>query len=197
MADAPTGLNFDVDLPQSDSPDGIATAHMRKAVVTFPKGMSVSPSSAAGLGACAPSEVKLGTNDDVTCPDSSKIGTVEIDTPVLDVPLKGDVILATQDDNPFRSLVALYIVAKGPGFWVKLAGPCRPRSGHGPGDDDVRQQPPAAVLASACGTARRIPGGAGDARGVRDLHDAHRVHVMVIEHAGDGGHALHDRRALR
>jgi hypothetical protein len=122
VADAPTGLNFDLDLPQSDAPDGLATAHMRKAVVTFPEGMSVSPSSAAGLGACAPSAVRLGTNDDVSCPASSKIGTVEIDTPVLDVPLKGDVILATQDDNPFRSLVALYIVAKGPGFWVKLSG---------------------------------------------------------------------------
>jgi hypothetical protein len=122
VADAPSGLAFDVDVPQSDSPDGIATAHLRKAVVTFPEGTSVSPSSAAGLGACAPSEVRLGTNDDVTCPNSSKIGTVQIDTPVLDVPLKGDVILAAQNDNPFRSLVALYIVAKGPGFWVKLAG---------------------------------------------------------------------------
>jgi hypothetical protein len=122
VADAPTGLNFDLDLPQTDTPDGIATAHIRKAVVTFPEGMSVSPSSAAGLGACAPSQVKLGTNDDVSCPNSSKIGTVEIDTPVLEEPLKGDVILATQGDNPFRSLVALYIVAKGPGFWVKLSG---------------------------------------------------------------------------
>jgi hypothetical protein len=122
VADAPTGLNFDLEVPQNDSPDGLATAHMRKAVVTFPEGMSVSPSSAAGLGGCAPSEIKLATNEDVTCPSSSKIGTVEINTPVLDVPLKGDVILATQDNNPFRSLVALYIAAKGPGFWLKLAG---------------------------------------------------------------------------
>jgi hypothetical protein len=122
VADAPTGLSFDLDVPQSDAPDGLATAHVRKAVVTFPEGMSVSPSSAAGLGACAPSDIKLGTNDEVTCPTSSKIGTVQIDTPVLDVPLEGDVILATQGDNPFRSLLALYIVAKGPGFWVKLSG---------------------------------------------------------------------------
>jgi hypothetical protein len=121
-ADAPTGLNFDLDLPQNDLPDGIATAHMRKAVVTFPDGMTVSPSSAAGLGACAPSEIKLGTDGAVTCPNSSKIGSVEIETPVLDVPLKGDVILATQGDNPFRSLVALYIVVKGPGLMLKLPG---------------------------------------------------------------------------
>ena len=121
-ADAPTGLNFDLEVPQSDAPDGLTAAHLRNAVVTFPEGMSVSPSSAAGLGACALSEVKLGTNDDVACPSSSKIGTVQIDTPVLDVPLEGDVILAAQGDNPFRSLLALYIVAKGPGVLVKLAG---------------------------------------------------------------------------
>jgi hypothetical protein len=122
VADAPTGLNFDLEIPQNDAPDGLATAHLRKAVVTFPEGMSVSPSSAAGLGACAPDQVRLGTNDDVTCPNSSKIGTVRIDTPVLDEPLEGDVIVASQNDNPFRSLLALYVVAKGPGFWVKLAG---------------------------------------------------------------------------
>jgi hypothetical protein len=122
VADAPSGLNFDLDVPQSDAPDSLATAHLRKAVVTFPEGVSVSPSSAAGLGACAPGDVRLGSHDDVTCPNSSKIGTVQIDTPLLDVPLEGDVILASQNDNPFRSLVALYIVAKGPGFWIKLAG---------------------------------------------------------------------------
>jgi hypothetical protein len=122
VADAPTGLSFDVELPQSDSPDGLATAHVRKAVVTLPEGMSASPAVAAGLGACALSQIKLGTHEDVTCPDSSKIGTVEIETPVLDVPIEGDVILAAQTDNPFRSLVAMYIVAKGPGFMIKLPG---------------------------------------------------------------------------
>ena len=122
VADAPTGLDFDVELPQSDAPDGLATAHVRKTVVTLPEGMSVSPSAAAGLGACALSQIRLGSDDDVTCPDSSKVGTVEIETPVLDVPVKGDVILAAQGDNPFRSLVALYIVAKGPGFVLKLPG---------------------------------------------------------------------------
>jgi hypothetical protein len=121
-ADAPTGLAVDLSIPQNDAPDGLATAHLRRVAVTLPKGMSVSPSSAAGLGACAPSQINLGSDAPVSCPSSSKLGTVEIDTPVLDNPLFGDVILAKQDDNPFRSLLALYIVAKGPGFTLKLAG---------------------------------------------------------------------------
>jgi hypothetical protein len=121
-ADSPTGLDVDISVPQSTDPDGLATAHVRKTVVRLPSGMSVSPSAAAGLGACAPSEIALGTNDDPTCPDSSKIGTVSIDTPLLADPLVGDVILATQNDNPFRSLVAMYLVVKGPGVLVKLPG---------------------------------------------------------------------------
>ena len=121
-ADAPTGLDVDVKVPQSDAPDGLATAHVRRTVVTLPQGMSVSPSSAAGLGACSLAEIGLGTDAAPTCPASSKIGTVKIDTPLLTAPLEGDVILARQDDNPFRSLLALYLVAKGPGFIVKLPG---------------------------------------------------------------------------
>jgi hypothetical protein len=122
VADAPTGLDVDVDVPQADDPDGVSTAYVRRVIMTFPKGMSVSPSSAAGLGACAPAEIKLGTNEAPTCPDSSKIGSVTIDSPPIDGPLTGDIILAKQNDNPFRSLVAAYIAVKGPGFYVKLPG---------------------------------------------------------------------------
>jgi hypothetical protein len=122
VADAPTGINVDVKVPQSDDANGLSTAHVKRVVMTLPKGVSVSPSSAAGLGACAPSLIGLGTNDAPRCPDSSKLGTVRIDTPVLPDPLTGDIILAQQNNNPFGSLIALYIAVKGPGFYVKLPG---------------------------------------------------------------------------
>jgi hypothetical protein len=122
VADAPTGLNVDLSVPQTNDPDGLATAQVRRVVMTLPEGMSVSPSSAAGLGACSPAQIALGTNDVPRCPDSAKLGKVTIDTPLLHDPLVGDMVLATQNDNPFRSLIALYIVAKGPGFYLKLPG---------------------------------------------------------------------------
>ncbi|MET0602409.1 MAG: hypothetical protein ABW167_10500 [Baekduia sp.] len=122
VADAPSALNVDLKVPQSSEPGGLATAHVRKVAMTLPEGFTVSPSSAAGLGACSPAQIGLGTNDAPSCPDSSKLGTVTIDTPVLPDPLTGDIILASQNDNPFRSLIAMYLAVKGPGFSVKLPG---------------------------------------------------------------------------
>ncbi|HET6505909.1 MAG TPA: hypothetical protein VFG42_03910 [Baekduia sp.] len=122
VADAPTALSVDLKVPQSDDPSNPGTAHVRKVVMRLPQGMTVSPSSAAGLGACSPAQIGLGTNDAPSCPDSSKLGKVTITTPVLPDPLTGDIILAAQNDNPFRSLIAMYLAVKGPGFYVKLPG---------------------------------------------------------------------------
>jgi len=121
-ADSPTGLDVEVRIPQNENPDGLASAHLDKAVVTLPEGMTVNPSSADGLKACSPAEVGLDSRAAATCPEASKIGSVEIDTPLLDQPLTGSVFVAKQNDNPFNSLLAIYIVAKGPGFIVKLPG---------------------------------------------------------------------------
>jgi hypothetical protein len=120
--DAPSGVDVDLRVPQSDSPDGLATAHVKDVTMLLPKGMSVSPSSARGLGACSPAQIALNTTDAPTCPRSSKLGTVTVQTPLLEEPLTGDVILATPDQNPFGSLVALYIVAEGSGVRIKLPG---------------------------------------------------------------------------
>jgi hypothetical protein len=120
--DAPSGLDVDLRVPQSDSPDGLATAHVKDVTMVLPDGMSVSPSSARGLGGCSPAQIALETTAAPTCPRSSKLGTVTVETPLLEEPLTGDVILATPDQNPFGSLVALYIVAEGSGVRVKLPG---------------------------------------------------------------------------
>jgi hypothetical protein len=122
QAGQPAGFTFDLGLPQSDDPDAVGQSDLRKAVVTLPAGVRVSPSSASGLGACSPAQIGLGSNGDASCPDSSKIGTLRIETPLLDDPLDGAVYLAAPHDNPFGSLLAIYLVAKGPGFTLKLAG---------------------------------------------------------------------------
>jgi hypothetical protein len=119
---SPSGLTVDLNLPQSSDPTAIGEGDLKKAVVTFPAGMRVSPSSAAGLGGCSPDQIALHENSDPTCPDSSKIGTLSITTPLLDQPLDGSVYLATPNQNPFDSLIAIYLVVKGPGVVIKLPG---------------------------------------------------------------------------
>jgi hypothetical protein len=121
-AGAPSGFAFDLNVPQNDDPDQIATGDLKKAVVTLPVGLRVSPSSANGLGACSPAQINLNSAADSACPGSSKLGTVTIDTPLLKDPLTGSVYLATPHDNPSGSLIALYIVVRGPGLVVKLPG---------------------------------------------------------------------------
>jgi hypothetical protein len=122
QAGAPAGLEVDLQVPQSPAPYALATPDLSSAVVTLPAGMSVSPSSANGLGACSQEQIGLDNGNVPSCPNSSKIGTLEIDTPLLKVPLTGSVYLAQQGSNPFGSLLALYLVAEGGDVQVKLAG---------------------------------------------------------------------------
>ena len=122
IAGAPAGYSLDLTLPQPEDPTGIGEADLKKSVITFPAGLRVSPSAADGLGSCSEAQLDLHSEDDPSCPDSSKLGTVRIETPLLKEPLNGAIYLATPNDNPFHSLLAIYLVAKGPGLVVKLAG---------------------------------------------------------------------------
>jgi hypothetical protein len=131
---SPTGLRVDLHLPQNEEPDGLTTADLKDAAFTFPQGMTVNPSSASGLAACTPAQIALSAPGPATCPDASKIGTVEIDTPPIDHPLHGAVYLASQEDNPFHSLLAVYIAVYDPatGVVVKLAGHVQADETEGP-----------------------------------------------------------------
>ncbi len=120
--DSPSGLVVDINVPQNETPYGLATSDVRQVVTTLPVGMSVSASSASGLEACSQAQIGIGSNAAPTCPNASKIGTVKIKAPALEDELEGDVFLAKQYENPFGSLLAMYLAVKGPGFYLKLAG---------------------------------------------------------------------------
>ena len=121
-AGSPTGVSVSLKVPQEESIAGLAESKLKDAVVTLPAGMTVSPSAAGGLAACTPEEIALHDASPPVCPEASKVGSVEVFTPLLERPLKGSLYLAQQANNPFGSLVALYLVAEGSGALVKLAG---------------------------------------------------------------------------
>jgi hypothetical protein len=125
-ADSPTGLEVHLSVPTAGllNPHGIAQANLKTVTVTFPDGMSINPSSAVGLGSCSTEQIELSGSAPAQCPDESKVGTVSIQTPLLDHALDGSVYLARQFDNKFRSLIALYIAVDDSrtGTVIKLAG---------------------------------------------------------------------------
>jgi hypothetical protein len=135
-ASTPTGITVNVHVPQeaSESPDGFGEADLKKAVVILPKGMAVNPSSAGGLGSCSAAQIEIDGPEPAHCPQASKLGTVEVSTPLLEDPLEGSVYLAKQGENKFGSLLAIYIAVDDPrsGVVVKLPGDVQadPQSGQ-------------------------------------------------------------------
>jgi hypothetical protein len=132
-ASTPSGAEADVHVPQADALNakGLAPADLRNIIVTLPEGVQLNPSAADGLEACTQQQVALSSAEESSCPNGSKVATATITTPLLPNPLKGFVYLASPQnlrggplENPFGSLVAVYLVAKDSvsGTLVKLAG---------------------------------------------------------------------------
>jgi hypothetical protein len=131
QADSPSGLEFELKLPQTENVGVHATPALKNATVTFPEGMTVDPSSGNGLGACSVAQIGwLGGSPfnfspaPPQCPESSKIGSLELETPLIPGVLNGEIYLARQDENPFHSTFATYVIVDDPvtGVVLKIAG---------------------------------------------------------------------------
>jgi hypothetical protein len=122
VADAPSGLTANIEVPQNETPSGLSTSSLENTTVELPAGVSVSPSAANGLEACSEAQIGLHSEAAAECPNGSKIGTVEITSPLISDHLTGGVYVARQGENPFGSLLAMYIEAEADGARVKLAG---------------------------------------------------------------------------
>ncbi len=108
------------------SEEGRATAQLDKAVVALPEGVSVNPSGATGLAGCSDAQVGLTQpgspplfndedpfdGDGQECPAGSRIGTVEVQTPLLEERLEGVVVLGQpKSTNPASGeMIRLFLV---------------------------------------------------------------------------------------
>jgi hypothetical protein len=138
-AESSSGLQFDLAFSDQGltSPTGNAQSTIEKAVVTMPRGMTLNPSVAEGLGTCSVAE--LGRESATSepgegCPQASKVGEVEVETPLLEGKLlRGSLYIASQDQNTLNTRFAIYMVIKDPelGISVKLAGKVEPDEGSG------------------------------------------------------------------
>jgi uncharacterized repeat protein (TIGR01451 family) len=130
-SDKPSGMNFEIKIPQSETVGVPGTPTLKKVVVRLPSGFTVDPSAGGGLGAC--SETQIGwlggthLNFDTTppeCPESSKIGSLELETPLVPHKFEGELFLARQNENPFGATLAAYVVVHDPitGVLIKITG---------------------------------------------------------------------------
>jgi hypothetical protein len=125
-ATSPTGLNFDIGVDDEGllNEEGIAQSQLKKAVVTLPEGFTTNPSVAEGLKACSEAEFDSATEEAGTgCLDESKIGEVEIESPLVEPIIHGSLYVAKQGENPNHNLLTIYMVARNPevGVLVKQA----------------------------------------------------------------------------
>jgi hypothetical protein len=139
QAETGSGLDFTVNVHDEGltNPTGIAQSDIKKAVITLPEGMTINPSVGEGLAVCTPGDLKRETLSSAPgegCPNASKLGSVRLETPLIDKIVEGDVFLAQQDDaatttpgaeNPFDTLIAFYIVLKNKDLGVIVKLPAR------------------------------------------------------------------------
>lgn len=145
-ASSPSGYNFTLAVDNSSftNPNQIATPPIRQAVVHLPEGVTVNPSVGAGLGSCTEAQYEAETAispQGAGCPNDSKLGDFTVRAALFpEEALEGAIYLAEPDnpnaagqENPFNSLVAVYLVAKRPsrGVLVKLPGKIETNPGTG------------------------------------------------------------------
>jgi hypothetical protein len=169
QADQPSGLAVDLDFPQVNDPTDPNTTvdntlpqtpEPKDITVKLPAGLSISPSSATGLGACsdqasdpAGDQVHYDSVKPVTCPDSSKIGTAVATSPLLAArhpdtdevsgpePIPGDVYLLAphpgdlpigggNQEGKFRLLIQLENAQRGVNFKLPGTAVADPQTGQ-------------------------------------------------------------------
>lgn len=121
-AEAPTGLDTNLTIPQSEAQNTLATSEMRAATVTLPRGMAIAPGAADGLAACSDAQARFHQEGASNCPDAAKLGSATFVSPALERPLQGSIYQRTPvPGNLFR----IWLVADELGVHLKIPGDVR------------------------------------------------------------------------
>ncbi|HET8861993.1 MAG TPA: hypothetical protein VFM94_01935 [Solirubrobacterales bacterium] len=125
-AKTPTGLDFSLDVVDEGlaSASGVAHSQIRHALLALPPGMAAAPTLGSGSGGCSEADLEdeslLGSPDD-GCPESSKVGTIEVESPLVAEPVGGAVYRAVPFQNfAGDSPMALYFVLEDPDLGIAV-----------------------------------------------------------------------------
>jgi hypothetical protein len=116
---APTGLAVGIELPQQEAVGVTSTAPLTAFQIALPEGLTLNPAVGSWLGSCSPAAIGLESTPGIeppvfdrspaSCPASSRLGSIELRTPLVDHELSGSIYLATPGANPFAALYAIYL----------------------------------------------------------------------------------------
>ncbi len=126
---APT--DFTLTLNEPESQGELAAPLPEQAEISLPDGFMINPSAANGLTSCSEAEAGITEPSAPSCPESSKVGSVNAESPLVsdeicaqgelapsECPpgelrhqaLEGNIYLAAKDANPLRAPLAVYVM---------------------------------------------------------------------------------------
>lgn len=124
--DSPDPATVELQIPPNPDPTGITQSELHVAKLTLPEGAGINPSVANGLETCSDAQFAVNTNTPIACPASSRIGSIEVETPALPGLLGGELYIGKPlNDNPssgeqFR--IFLHVFSERLGVNVRLVG---------------------------------------------------------------------------
>jgi hypothetical protein len=90
---------------------------LRSASLVLPEGISINPDAADGQTSCPDALAHFDSKAAAACPDNSKVGNFDIETPALDGPLTGSIYIGEpQPGNQYRA----FLIASGFGINAKI-----------------------------------------------------------------------------
>ena len=122
--------------PGLSDPRARIHAQAKTAVVELPDGVTLNPSLGAGLETCSPAQLaeeSAFNPPGAGCPNAARIGALEVRSPFYEGLLKGGVYLAKPGENPYDTLLAVYLIAKSAerGVLISVPGKLIPDPGDG------------------------------------------------------------------
>lgn len=134
-ASSPSGLELTLATRGEglEDPAGLAESAVKGVRVALPEGFTLNPAAGNGLSACGDAEWELETIDGRACPEESKIGRVEVASPIFSQPLNGSIYLGGERGERFDGALTLDVTAPNPtlGILIKLEATLRLDPGTG------------------------------------------------------------------
>jgi hypothetical protein len=96
--DSPTTAAIETTVPFEPHAD-VYQSNVKTVKLSLPQGLGLNPAAAPNLHTCEEGQFPIHSREPTSCPADSRLGSVEIETPVLEEALTGSAYLAKQESN--------------------------------------------------------------------------------------------------